>query len=184
MGHAARCSGASTCRRATWCPPPIPVAVTVNRSGSRAFVALWNGSAVAELDLNDGKVLRSWRFLLRGKRLRPVPIRLRLPGARTRRRFMWRWPTVMRWPRARGWRRAASSRLSTTRGLPGQTYFGAMPDAVAVSKDGKRLFAANTGSDAIAVFDLGGRQAAGGKAIPRSGLGADRVVSNRAGGCG
>ena len=32
--------------------------------------------------------------------------------------------------------------------LPGQTYFGAMPDAVAVSEDGKRLFAANTGSDA------------------------------------
>ena len=42
--------------------------------------------------------------------------------------------------------------------LPGQTYFGAMPDAVAVSEDGKRLFAANTGSDAIAVFDLRGRQ--------------------------
>jgi DNA-binding beta-propeller fold protein YncE len=33
-----------------------------------------------------------------------------------------------------------------------------MPDAVAVSEDGKRLFAANTGSDAIAVFALGGRQ--------------------------
>ena len=45
--------------------------------------------------------------------------------------------------------------------LPGQSYFGAMPDAVAVSKDGKRLFAANTGSDAVAVFDLGGRQAPG-----------------------
>ena len=40
--------------------------------------------------------------------------------------------------------------------LPGQTYFGAMPDAVAVSEDGRRLFAANTGSDAIAVFDLRG----------------------------
>ena len=43
--------------------------------------------------------------------------------------------------------------------LPGQTYFGAMPDAVAVSQDGKRLFAANTGSDAVAVFDLGSKEA-------------------------
>ncbi len=44
--------------------------------------------------------------------------------------------------------------------LPGQTYFGSMPDAVAVSEDGKRLFAANTGSDAIAIFDIQGRKAA------------------------
>ena len=37
--------------------------------------------------------------------------------------------------------------------LPGQIYFGAMPDGVAVSEDGKRVYAANSGSDAIAVFD-------------------------------
>ena len=42
--------------------------------------------------------------------------------------------------------------------LPGQSYFGAMPDAVAVSADGKRLFAANTGSDSIAVFDLSAKK--------------------------
>ena len=37
-------------------PSTYPVAITVNHAGSRAFVALWNGSAVAELDLDKGKV--------------------------------------------------------------------------------------------------------------------------------
>ena len=39
-------------------PSTYPVSIAVNRSGSRAYVALWNGSAVAELDLNNGKVLK------------------------------------------------------------------------------------------------------------------------------
>jgi hypothetical protein len=39
--------------------------------------------------------------------------------------------------------------------LPGQTYFGAVPDAIAVSPDGKRLFVANASSDAVAVYDAG-----------------------------
>ena len=64
--------------------------------------------------------------------------------------------------------------------LPGQTYFGAMPDAVAVSEDGRRLFAANTGSDAIAVFALRG----GNLADQAGGVGTDRVVSHRLGGQG
>jgi hypothetical protein len=38
--------------------------------------------------------------------------------------------------------------------LPGQTFFGAMPDDVALSDDGATLYAANSGSDAVAVFDL------------------------------
>ena len=46
-----------------------------------------------------------------------------------------------------------SLRASYDARLPGQSYFGAMPDAVAVSADGARLFAANTGSDAVAVFN-------------------------------
>src|SRR6202034_2000941 len=38
--------------------------------------------------------------------------------------------------------------------LPGQELFGAIPEAVALSADGTRLYAANAGSDAVAVFDL------------------------------
>ena len=37
--------------------------------------------------------------------------------------------------------------------LPGQSYFGAEPVALAVSADGSRLYAANMGSDAVAVID-------------------------------
>src|SRR5665213_1434052 len=35
----------------------------------------------------------------------------------------------------------------------GQSYFGAEPDALALSADGSRLYAANMGSDAVAVID-------------------------------
>ncbi len=44
-------------------PSTYPVSIAVNRPGSRAFVALWNGSAVAELDLNNGKVLKKLGLL-------------------------------------------------------------------------------------------------------------------------
>ena len=37
--------------------------------------------------------------------------------------------------------------------LPGQSYFGAEPDALAENADGTRLYAANLGSDAVAVID-------------------------------
>jgi hypothetical protein len=36
--------------------------------------------------------------------------------------------------------------------LPSQKLFGAIPDSVAVSADGRRLYAANAGSNAVAVF--------------------------------
>jgi DNA-binding beta-propeller fold protein YncE len=39
--------------------------------------------------------------------------------------------------------------------LPGQSYFGAEPEALAVSADGSRLYVANSASDAIAVVDTG-----------------------------
>src|SRR6202042_2967426 len=44
-------------------PSTYPIAISVNRSGSRAYVALWNGSAVAELDLNNGKVVKQMELL-------------------------------------------------------------------------------------------------------------------------
>ena len=146
-------------------PSTYPVSIAVNRSGSRAYVALWNGSAVAELDLGNGKVLRKLELL--------APREATLPSSH---------PAAFAWsPDEKTLYVALANRdavaamhvggselkleaLYDTR-LPGQTYFGAMPDAVAVSEDGKRLFAANTGSDAIAVFDLQGRKAAE-KAIP------------------
>src|ERR1700733_10455914 len=142
-------------------PSTYPVSITVNRSGSRAFVALWNGSAGAELDLSHGKVLKKLVLLAPQKTTSPSSH----PAA-----FAWSPDERVLYVALANRDAVAAMRvggdelklqsLYDTR-LPGQSYFGAMPDAVAVSKDGKRLFAANTGSDAIAVFDLGGREAAG-----------------------
>jgi DNA-binding beta-propeller fold protein YncE len=142
-------------------PATYPVSITVNRSGSRAFVALWNGSAVAELDLSNGKVLKKLVLLAPQTATSPSSH----PAA-----FAWSPDEKMLYVALANRDAVAAMRVNgdelklqaiyDTR-LPGQSYFGAMPDAVAVSKDGKRLFAANTGSDAVAVFDLGGRQAAG-----------------------
>ena len=37
--------------------------------------------------------------------------------------------------------------------LPGQSFYGALPEALALNSDGSRLYVANLGSDAIAVLD-------------------------------
>jgi DNA-binding beta-propeller fold protein YncE len=45
-------------------PAAYPYTVIANRAGTRAWVSLWNESAVAELDINTGKVIRRialWR---------------------------------------------------------------------------------------------------------------------------
>ncbi len=142
-------------------PSAYPMAVTINRAGSRAFVALWNGSAVAELDLLHGKVLKSLSLL--------PPRQPTLPGSHPA-AFAWS-PDEQTLYVALANRDAVAALAVARNGLrlqslydtrlPGQTFFGAMPDAVAVSKDGKRLYAANTGSDAIAVFSTTGHTAAG-----------------------
>jgi DNA-binding beta-propeller fold protein YncE len=142
-------------------PSTYPVSITVNRSGSRAFVALWNGSAIAELDLNSGKILTKLGLLAPQEATSASSH----PAA-----FAWSQDEKILYVALANRDAVAAVRVSgdelklqtlyDTR-LPGQNYFGAMPDAVAVSKDGKQLFAANTGSDAVAVFNLGGRQAAG-----------------------
>ena len=42
---------------------------------------------------------------------------------------------------------------TSIRDLPGQSYFGAEPNALAMNADGTRLYVANMGSDAVAVID-------------------------------
>jgi DNA-binding beta-propeller fold protein YncE len=142
-------------------PSTYPVSIAVNRSGSRGYVALWNGSAVAELDLNNGKVIKKLTLLAPRDATSPSSH----PAA-----FAWSPDEKILYVALANRDAVAAMRVGGDElkleaiydvRLPGQTYFGAMPDAVAVSEDGKRLFAANTGSDAIAVFDLRGRQAAG-----------------------
>jgi DNA-binding beta-propeller fold protein YncE len=149
-------------------PSTYPISVAVNHAGNRAYVALWNGSAVAELDLTNGKVTKQVALM--------APREPTLPSSHPA-AFAWSRDEKTLFVALANRDRVAALRVGgaelkleaiyDTR-LPGQTYFGAMPDAVAVSEDGKRLFAANTGSDAIAVFDLEARHAPG-KEIPATG---------------
>ena len=52
--------------------------------------------------------------------------------------------------------------------LPGQTYFGGEPNALALSPDGSRLYAANAGTDSVAIFRTRGLRV--GKAKPAEGF--------------
>ncbi len=69
-------------------PATYPVAVTINQKATRGFVALWNGSAIAELDLKNGKVLQDCPCCRRRKRLHQVRIQLPSRGAPMGRRSM------------------------------------------------------------------------------------------------
>ena len=135
-------------------PTTHPIAIAASRDGRRAWVALWNGSAVAQLDVRTGKVIQRLGLLPPVHNIdsgsHPVAMTLSQDEA-----FLYvalaNRDTVARV-------RLGSSRmrldlLCDTR-LPGQTLFGAAPDAVALSDDGTMLYAANSGSDAVAVFDL------------------------------
>ncbi len=138
--------------KGTVTPSTYPIAVTVSRDGRRAFVALWNGSAVAELDLRSGRVLDT--LLLQPAQSptspgsHPTAMVSSADGARLYVALANRDSVAVI-----DLRRSHLRLLGTldTR-LPGQQYFGAIPSALALSPDGRDLYVANSGSDAVAVF--------------------------------
>lgn len=134
-------------------PSVYPVALAVAKDGRRAFVALWNGSEVVELDLMKGTVGRKLPLLKNDDPVRPGshPDALAMaPDGKTLYAALGNRDTV------------AALDLSNDsfklKGyfdvrLPGQSFFGAEPEALAVSTDGGRVYVANLGSDAVAVLD-------------------------------
>jgi DNA-binding beta-propeller fold protein YncE len=133
-------------------PNTFPYTVVVNRDGSRAWCSLWNGSSVAELDLSSGKVVRETALLPPKEEtdssshptallLSPDEDRLFVTMANRDR--------VAVMATADG----KVERYLDTR-LPGQTFAGSYPIALAQSADGKTLYVANSTSDAVAAFDL------------------------------
>ena len=151
-------------------PGTYPIALAISKDGRRAYVALWNASEVGELDLVSGKVGRKLVLLKPSDPVKPGthPCALVVsPDGKTLYVALANRDAVAAIDisggnpgRAEGYAglvgyrepRFALKGYFDTR-LPGQSYFGAEPDALAVSSDGSRLYVANMGSDAVAVID-------------------------------
>jgi len=133
-------------------PTAYPIALAVSKDGHRAFVALWNESEIAELDLHSGTVKNRLALLPASSSILPSshPCAMAFsPDEKTLYVALANRDTIA----AVGisGRTLRLNRLYDSR-LPGQRYFGAMPDALVVSPDGQTLYVANSGSDAVAVF--------------------------------
>ena len=136
-------------------PSTYPVALAVSSDGARAFVALWNASEVVELDLARGTVGRKLALLKPSSPVAPGthPCALELsPDGKTLYVALANRDAVAALNVGAG--RFSVKGYFDTR-LPGQSYFGAEPEALAVNADGSRLYAANAASDAVAVIDTG-----------------------------
>ena len=133
-------------------PSAYPIAIAITRDGRRAFVALWNESSVAEIDLHARRVTGSVPLLPPSSATAPSshPIAMAFsPDEKTLYVALANRDAIA--AVNIGGRTPRLARIYDTR-LPGQRYFGGVPDAVAVSSDGSMLYAANSSSDAVAVF--------------------------------
>ncbi len=134
-------------------PSVYPVALAVTKDGRRAFVALWNGSEVVELDLTKGVVGRKLPLLKNDDPVRPGshPDALALaPDGKTLYAALGNRDSVAALDLSDGGFKLKG--YFDVR-LPGQSFFGAEPEALAVSADGSRVYVANMGSDAVAVLE-------------------------------
>jgi hypothetical protein len=133
-------------------PGSLPYAAVMTSDGKRGFVSLWNASAVAELDLLQGRVRRI--------------IPLRKPAGHLQGGSH---PTAMLLSSddthlfVALTNRDEIDALDTNTGrvlytlstkLPGQKYGGSDPEYLALSTDGQTLFSANAISDSVGVFDI------------------------------
>jgi YVTN family beta-propeller protein len=134
-------------------PATYPVALQLSKDGKRAFVALWNASEIVELDLAKNTVARKLALL--------KPLSAIKPGTHPCAFVLTADGKTLYVALAN---RDAIAAVNVGAGqfavkgyfdtrLPGQSYFGAEPVALALNADGSRLYAANMGSDAVAVID-------------------------------
>jgi len=133
-------------------PSTYPIALAVTKDEKRAFVALWNASEIVELNLDRGAVARKLALLKPSNPIAPgthpcaftfSPDQKTLYVALANR-------DAVALVNVGGGQFQVKGYFDTR--LPGQSYFGAEPDALAVNADGSRLYAANMASDAVAVI--------------------------------
>ncbi|WP_260705044.1 bifunctional YncE family protein/alkaline phosphatase family protein [Edaphobacter flagellatus] len=134
-------------------PSVYPVGLAVTADQTRAFVALWNASEVVELNLQKGTVGRKLALLKPKSAIaagtHPYALEI-APNGRVLYVALANRDAVAAVGIDKG--QFAVKGYFDTR-LPGQSYFGAEPDALAVSADGKRLYVGNQATDAVAVMD-------------------------------
>jgi DNA-binding beta-propeller fold protein YncE len=133
-------------------PNTFPYTVVVNANGTRGWCSLWNGSSVAELDLQSGKVVREISLLPPKEESESSshPTALLLSPDENK-----LYVTLANRDRVAIINTADGKidRYLDAR-LPHQTYGGNYPIGLAQSVDGKTLYVADSTSDAVAVFDL------------------------------
>ena len=132
-------------------PSTYPIALALSKDGKRAYVALWNASEIVELDLENNAIGRKLALLKPTDPIAPGthPCAFALsPDGRTLYVALANRDTVAAVD-VSGRRLAVKGYFDTR--LPGQSYFGAEPVALALNADGTRLFVANAASDAVAV---------------------------------
>ncbi len=136
-------------------PSTYPIALAVSKDKTRAFVALWNASEIVELDLRQGKLGRRLTLLKPPSATAPGthPCALEVsPDGRTMYVALANRDAVAAVNLASN--QFVVKGYFDTR-LPGQSYFGAEPEALAINADGSRLYVANAITDAVAILDTG-----------------------------
>ncbi len=134
-------------------PGAFPIALQVSKDGKRAYVALWNASEIVELNLTARTVGPKLALLKPDDPLAPGthPCAFALsPDGKALYVALANRDAVAAVNLGAG--KLAVKGYFDTR-LPGQSYFGAEPVALALNADGSRLYVANMATDAVAVID-------------------------------
>jgi len=150
-------------------PSTYPGALATSKDGRRAYVALWNASEIVELNLDSDTVGRKLALLKPSDPVAPSthPCAFALTADGKTLYVALANRDAVAAVTIGGGQFQLKGYYDTR--LPGQSYFGAEPVAVAVNASGSRLYVANMGSDAVAVIDprkLTGRSARSGMIEP------------------
>ena len=134
-------------------PATYPYSVTASRDGARAWVSLWNGSEVDQLNLGQGNVTRNISLLPPNSQTDPSSHPTALALSPDEKRLYVALANADRVAVVDASTCQVVAWLSTE--LPGEKFNGTYPNALALNAAGDRLYAADASADAVAVFDVG-----------------------------
>lgn len=134
-------------------PGVFPIALAVSHDGHRAFVALWNASEIVELNLQTNTVGRKLALLKPQSPIRPGthPCASAMSADGRSLYVALSNRDAIATVNVDGNQFSVKGYFDAR--LPGQSYFGAEPETLALSPDGRHLFAGEAITDAVAVYD-------------------------------